>query len=1254
MIKGKILVLAAITLLLLIGIYAAIGIEVIEGSTCISNSECGVNAVCSEGKCVSLIGTNIVECRTDKDCLGDERCHVPTGKCTSSSDLELRTILDSCASCFSANGLFESLMFVTNNEELVYDITLTYRKTNTDGTEGRLPMEYSPVIAYSPQLDLLYRSYTDAEGLAKFDFSDLVPEDRTECVEFLFLYCHAPRSCGLQQCLDGIGVNATERGIDGLEDVPTQERTVVPPASAIEPTLGDATPTSATAIYCPPAVANNLAGPALCLPLLLIGALLGGALYMSGRNPFAGFDLSSPRLHKPYQYGAHVRSAQVSVSGIVQAAGTFGSAARGGGRAAEGIKEGGGIAGSLAKGLKQAEKETTGSGEVFIEGRGFVKMGRESGLSLRGPRNLVNLITGEKGAYGRMVRKEGGISGGEGFWSSGKDSLGWGAANIADLKSIANVAGKAIPILQPIVGAIQAKSVGDAVGGFFINAIMLSPFGILLRAIDSWTGSDKKSGTWLQALVTGNWSYLFGDLEDAFKITGKYAKGEVIQTDKGDYIVMLSPDGSKLIVIHDGNGVDLSTAPEEVKAALRDAHSSMADAMFTIVNLGSAKFERMKDKAMDEAITALGLEDGAASGTALGTAFRGRFEKLFKEGGGLVVNQDTIYSYGNLLSEEELTDISKKGGTKEIRAVATDILERIGDMKGIDVDSSRRTALFNVLSNTQEAEKLYAEMPGGKLYEAMGGLDGIGQMHQQAAIVGPMQQIAFALSMRNIDAESEDAQKYFAKRLDKLEDDKNKNAELIEAYKAMVGASPDKKLDAMETILADKAETKKLLTEMDANIELSRALGGMKNIEEAHRVNMEYREQFADVFGAVRAGASAGAKDAFTDYANDRMEQALRQPTFGSEAIRTYSAFMPEEYLKTRAAEAADEGRTAQAEIYQSLLAQRQLGSYDETAQQAYAMSKVFNNPSEMAALRDSLGIDTLVGFQREANAINLQGSAINAAGQVERDFRLLAERMETKMDSVTVEASNAAVTAARDVLGAYSAGEALRSAPPEGMHDYGIAANMAGDALRISVGLSSGSAAIESYTAEWKDADRQKMHSEYVALYQLAQREGYATNDFMSATSLIQQAAALKEGGREEEATQVEKFVFGYMEITDGDRRKSVLEFNMRTMGKTPDEIERQRSETPPAYSMFADAAARTAGDEEQFAKVAAQFEKYTEATTSKARQQAYDKANEIRLEMRQEQKIEMAEDMYVRTGNREMIEIVEGEKAEKEKKKG
>jgi hypothetical protein len=199
----------------------------------------------------------------------------------------------------------------TNNTELGI---VTYYE-NLSVSPSRQPISDYIILVHltnTTGLDEVYRVYTDSEGMATFNFGAW----SDGCINFEAIYCPfcdpASPTCGFEACLNYSNIDTTATSV---EDIP-----LAPGASA----LGTLNPNKyvpgrKTANYCPPpAPLSNT--PALCLPLLIIFAILSGSMYLTGRNPFAGFNIGGARVGRHIRYQARGRGFSFSVMAALSAA----------------------------------------------------------------------------------------------------------------------------------------------------------------------------------------------------------------------------------------------------------------------------------------------------------------------------------------------------------------------------------------------------------------------------------------------------------------------------------------------------------------------------------------------------------------------------------------------------------------------------------------------------------------------------------------------------------------------------------------------------------------------------------------------------------------------------------------------------------------------------------------------------------------------------------------------------------------------
>ncbi|MDD5171786.1 MAG: hypothetical protein PHF60_02000 [Candidatus ainarchaeum sp.] len=270
-----------------------------------------------------------------------------------------------CVSCSElANASQANILAQLNDVGKTLEISAYYEAIGE--TPSRKPIGNAPIIVEvsNPKTNLkwIYKTYTDAEGDAPpFSFSSMVTSD--SCVNLKALYCPfcepTDPVCGFKECMQFAGMHI-EAGyytnipaaINSSEDVPVASGVTVPSEINPERYL----PQLASADYCspPPPLTTT---PAMCLPLLIIFSLLSGALYLTGKNPFTGFNLGGQRIGKHIQYQARGRgySAALASAGMSLASTISSTAKAGKEGAAKAKKEGKSAALGALKSIAAAE-----------------------------------------------------------------------------------------------------------------------------------------------------------------------------------------------------------------------------------------------------------------------------------------------------------------------------------------------------------------------------------------------------------------------------------------------------------------------------------------------------------------------------------------------------------------------------------------------------------------------------------------------------------------------------------------------------------------------------------------------------------------------------------------------------------------------------------------------------------------------------------------------------------------------------------
>ncbi|MFH1684856.1 MAG: hypothetical protein ABH983_00980, partial [Candidatus Micrarchaeota archaeon] len=218
------------------------------------------------------------------------------------SDANILTSMDDDAGILEIYVYYENLS-VSPSRQPVSDFVLLVQMSNATG------------------LNDLYRVYTDDEGAAIFDFNSR----KSGCINFKILYCPfcdpSSEVCGFEACLNYSNIETTATSVDEIPLGLGASSTTIP--ATLNPKKYF--PAIDQLEYCPPP-APMAATPGLCLPLLIIFSLLSGSLFLTGRNPFAGFNIGGMKVGKHIRYQARGRGYSFSGMAAISALVTVGSA----------------------------------------------------------------------------------------------------------------------------------------------------------------------------------------------------------------------------------------------------------------------------------------------------------------------------------------------------------------------------------------------------------------------------------------------------------------------------------------------------------------------------------------------------------------------------------------------------------------------------------------------------------------------------------------------------------------------------------------------------------------------------------------------------------------------------------------------------------------------------------------------------------------------------------------------------------------
>ncbi|MFN7991141.1 MAG: hypothetical protein U0R44_03195 [Candidatus Micrarchaeia archaeon] len=230
-----------------------------------------------------------------------------------------------CATCSelinaSTTGIFVEVRDADPTNQY---IKITGYYNNVTASPSRQPLKDSIIVIQltnSTTLNVLQKTYTDGNGSAKFKYNNW----NHTCLNFKVMYCPycnppSANCTGFKQCLDFAQISTNATTADQITDA----------ADAVQPgTLNPDRylPQIGTGSWCPPPPPLS-ATPAICLPLILIFSLLSGALYLTGRNPFAAFNIGGQRVGQHIKYQARGRGFSFSITQAIIAGFSVGQAA---------------------------------------------------------------------------------------------------------------------------------------------------------------------------------------------------------------------------------------------------------------------------------------------------------------------------------------------------------------------------------------------------------------------------------------------------------------------------------------------------------------------------------------------------------------------------------------------------------------------------------------------------------------------------------------------------------------------------------------------------------------------------------------------------------------------------------------------------------------------------------------------------------------------------------------------------------------
>lgn len=356
-----------------------------------------------------------------------------------------------CTVCEDLSQYAKSDVFVSVSEGDQKIQAQLFTTSYSGGQEIREGVKNAPIVVYATKDNTpvgVSVIYTDDEGNAEFDLKqdDMAGNAyNSTCKEYLLVYCHAKAGCGFRQCFEVLGINLSAVDYNSILDIPFGLPTLAEPPNPQDPLL--VLPAAGVTSYCPPPPLITPSLPVFCLPLAIIFALLGGAMYLSGRNPFAMFDLSTPRMTKAIKYTTRSRGGGFDIMTVVNAAlsGTKAITKSGREQMKAEAKKGGGFAttfrmatGINIGGLSNMRKTMANIRIAGAEGKAAAAAGQSKSLFKSMGVGLTSRVPGLNLIYGS-------VKGGE-AWAKGEKgaaavfaAIGGGLVGLLKMSSLGSV-----------------------------------------------------------------------------------------------------------------------------------------------------------------------------------------------------------------------------------------------------------------------------------------------------------------------------------------------------------------------------------------------------------------------------------------------------------------------------------------------------------------------------------------------------------------------------------------------------------------------------------------------------------------------------------------------------------------------------------------------------------------------------------------------------------------------------------------------
>ncbi|MEM2137785.1 MAG: hypothetical protein QW568_01740 [Candidatus Anstonellaceae archaeon] len=202
------------------------------------------------------------------------------------------------------------------SEVFVYNLSKNYRK---NGIERALI--YRADLSNLTNITVCFEVADDGsvwgtKGLAKFKYDPNVDG----CIDYWYIFCPQysggggqPTIADQQACLNGTSLRLSAGSV-----IDNPILRCSPAQNSLTPIAHPEYFPSHNGLYICNQRPKDYAP--LCWPLMLIFALLVGANYAVGKNPFQAFDFSSPRMNRGRQYTARVQQKSFDLMGYLMAA----------------------------------------------------------------------------------------------------------------------------------------------------------------------------------------------------------------------------------------------------------------------------------------------------------------------------------------------------------------------------------------------------------------------------------------------------------------------------------------------------------------------------------------------------------------------------------------------------------------------------------------------------------------------------------------------------------------------------------------------------------------------------------------------------------------------------------------------------------------------------------------------------------------------------------------------------------------------